>query len=281
MNKKILLFAFAFIFAFSFGQKNKYGNILNSRKLGYAYKDVKDKDKDDYYQQFYWLMKAEELGKYPHLKDIRPQVLYEFVKEINPPNPTKELSVEDKKFREAAELSLNQYFSKRDLTNPVMILNLETYVDPSEKKYFTEVNPERVVVMLPKVLYSFTTRNKKENTQKTYYLYIDQKKNEHHIVDIIPSKEDKKFYATLKQNMGDYEFPAFLPTVTLGDKKDKVDADFYYITPLQISDDNIVYRTKDFVDYEMAKVKKEGEAWVDLRKSEYVTKVKKDKKERD
>jgi len=135
--------------------------------------------------------------------------------------------------------------------------------------------------MLPKVLYSFTTRNKKENTQKTYYLYIDQKKNEHHIVDIIPSKEDKKFYATLKQNMGDYEFPAFLPTVTLGDKKDKVDADFYYITPLQISDDNIVYRTKDFVDYEMAKVKKEGEAWVDLRKSEYVTKVKKDKKERD
>ena len=272
MKNKILLFAFAFLFAFSFGQKNKYGSVINSRKLGYAFKDVKKKDKDDYYQQFFWLLKAEELGKYPNLVDIKPQVLYEFVKEINPPNPTKELSPEDKKFREAADLSLSQYMSKRDFENPVMILNLETYVDPAGKKYFTEVNPERVTVMLPKKLYSFTARNKKENTQKTYYLYIDQEKNSYKIVNILPSDKNTKFYATLKQNMGDFKFPNFVPSVELGDKKDKIDADYYYITPFQVGNDNVVYRTKNFEDYELVKVKKEGAAWVDLRKSEYVKK---------
>lgn len=272
MKNKLLLFAMAFVFSFSFAQKNKYGNIYNSRKLGYAYKDVKDKDKDDYYQQFYWLYKAEELGKYPNLADIRPQVLYEFVKEINPPNPTKELSPEDKKFRKDAELSIDQYFSKRDLTNPVMVLNLETYVDPSGKKYFTEVNPERVTVMLPKKLYAFNTRNSKENTQKTYYLYIDQKENSYEIVEILPKKTNEKFYATLKQNMGDFTFPDFVPSVALGDRKDKIDVDYYYITPFQVGNSNVMYRTKNFKDYELVKVKKEGEAWVDLRKSEYVKK---------
>lgn len=272
MKNKLLLLAFACVFTFSFGQKNKYEKIYNSKKLAYAFRDVKDKDKFDFFQQYFWLTKAEELGKYPNLSDIRPQVLYEFVREINPPNPTKELTPEDAEFREAADLSLSQYFAKRDLENPVLQLNLETYVDPSGRKYFTEVNPERVAVLLPKILYTFTTRNKKENLQKTYYLYINQDKNKYKIVDIIPTEKDKKFYATLKQNMDNYAFPEFVPTVALGDKKDKVDADFYYITPFQVGNDNIVYRTKDFEDYELVKVKKEGAPWVDLRKSEYVKK---------
>jgi hypothetical protein len=45
-----------------------------------VYKSVKDGDKDDFYQQYYWLVKAEQLKTYPHLKDIKPKVLYEFVK---------------------------------------------------------------------------------------------------------------------------------------------------------------------------------------------------------
>lgn len=268
MKNKILLFSLLMAFTFSFGQKNKYENILNSRKLGYAFKDVKDKDKEAYYQQFYWLMKAEQLRQFPNLSDIRPQVLYEFVKEINPPNPTKELSPEDKEFRDAAELSLDQFFAKRDFDNPVMILNLETYVDPSGKKYFTEVNPERVAALLPKQLYTFTTRNKKDASQKTYYLYIDQEKNTNRMVELIPSDKNKEFYATLKQNMGDYKFPEFVPEVALGDRKDKKDADYFYITPFQIGDSNIMYRTKDFEDFELMKVKKEGAAWVSLRDSE-------------
>lgn len=272
MKNKILLFAMAFAFTFSFAQRNKFENVLNSRKLAYAYKDLKSKDKMDFYQQYYWLTKAEELKKFPHLEEIKPQVLYEFVREINPPNPTKELTPEDKAFREAAELSLDQYFSKRDLENPVLAFNLETYVDPSGKKYFTEVNPERIAALLPKKLYTFTTRNKKENIQKTYYLYINQEKNTYKIVDIIPKEKDKKFYATLKQNMGDYKISEFVPTVALGDRKDKIDIDYYYITPFQVGNDNIVYRTKNFEDYELVKVKKDGEAWVDLRKSEYVKK---------
>lgn len=267
MNK-ILLFAFAFIFSFGSAQKNKFEDVMNSKKLAYAFKDLKDKDKEDFYQQYFWLIKSEELKKYPHIEGIRPQVLYNFIREINPQAPTKELSEEDKKIREDTEHSLNQYFSKRDFENPVMIYNLESYVDPSGRKYFTEVNPERVAELLPKKLYTFTSRNKKENKQKTYYLYIDQKKNDYEMIELIPSEKNKKFYEALKLNMGDYKFPNFVPTVEPGDRKDEDDRNFYYITPFQVGNDNIMYRTKNFEDYELVKVKKEGAAWVDLRKSE-------------
>ncbi len=77
-----VLFALLAI-TFAFGQ-GKYGKYLNSKKLALAYKSVKDADKDDYYQQYYWLVKAEQLKTYPHLKDIKPVVLYEFVKYVNP-----------------------------------------------------------------------------------------------------------------------------------------------------------------------------------------------------
>jgi hypothetical protein len=59
--------------------KENMANIL-AQKTCNRYKSVKDGDKDDYYQQYYWLVKAEQLKTYPHLKDIKPVVLYEFVK---------------------------------------------------------------------------------------------------------------------------------------------------------------------------------------------------------
>ena len=74
MKNKILLFAMAFAFTFSFAQRNKFENVLNSRKLAYAYKDLKSKDKMDFYQQYYWLTKAEELRKFPHLEEIKPRL---------------------------------------------------------------------------------------------------------------------------------------------------------------------------------------------------------------
>ncbi len=79
------------IFGFGIAQKNKFAEVMNSKKLGMMIKKVNDKDKEDYYQQFYWLRKAEELKSYPHLAGIKPKVFYTFVKEINPQIPTKEL----------------------------------------------------------------------------------------------------------------------------------------------------------------------------------------------
>jgi hypothetical protein len=264
MKNKLLLLLVTLTFTFSFAQRNKYEDVLNSKKLGYFFKDVKDKDKDDFYQQYFWLKTAEELRKYPHIAEIRPQVLYEFVKEINPATATKDLSKEDQELRKSAEHSLNQYFSKRDFENPVLGLNLETYVDPSGKKYFTEVNPERVAALLPKKLYTFTSRNKKENKQKTYYLHIDQEKNRYKMIELLPSEKNTKFYEALKANLSNYKFPDFVPEVVPGDRKDKKDVDFFYITPFQVGNDNIVYRTKDFEDYELVKIKKDGAAWENI-----------------
>lgn len=84
-----ILFALLSV-SFAFGQ-GKYGKYLNSKKLALTYKSVKPVDKDDYYQQYYWLVKAEQLKTFPHLADIKPVVLYNFVKKVNPQNPTKKL----------------------------------------------------------------------------------------------------------------------------------------------------------------------------------------------
>ena len=73
-----ILFALLSV-SFAFGQ-GKYGKYLNSKKLALTYKSVKPAEKDDYYQQYYWLVKAEQLKTFPHLAEVKPAVLYNFVK---------------------------------------------------------------------------------------------------------------------------------------------------------------------------------------------------------
>ncbi|MBP0612617.1 hypothetical protein J8J42_06105 [Chryseobacterium sp. cx-311] len=259
----ILLFTALLAFNLSFAQ-NKFESVMNSKKLGVSYKNVKSKDKEDFYQQYFWLTKVDELQAYPHLKEIKPRVLYSFVKEIMPQIPTKTLTKENKKFRDDAELSLDQYFKNKDWTNPVMALNLLTYVDPQNEKYFSVVKPESVVTMLPKKLYSFTSDNQKTQEQKIYYMWIDE--DEYKIVDIVPDpKKNEVFYSELKTILPNYSFPNFVPeSARMGDKKVKSDADYYYITAFQVGNDNIVYKTLNFEDYIFVRYKKDGGPWTDV-----------------
>ena len=259
-----LLFAFFLAFSFSYGQKNKFENVMNSKKLGVSYKKVKDKEKEDYYQQYYWLSRMETLKAYPHLEGIKPKVLYSFVKEISQPIPTKTLNAEHKKYRQEAELSLDQYFKNKDWENPVMKLNLDTYVDPENTKYFDVIKPERIAVLLPKRLYSFTAENTKTQQQKIYYLWINE--NDYKIVDIIPNqKKNEIFYEELQRDLGAYNFPNFVPeNVEPGDRKVKSDVDYIYITPFQVGNNNIVYKTKDFEEFIFVRYKKDGGPWTDV-----------------
>ena len=81
MRRNITLLFALLSMTLAFGQ-GKYGKYLSSKKLAMVYKSVKDADKEDFYQQYYWLVKAEQLKTYPHLKEIKPKVLYEFVKKV-------------------------------------------------------------------------------------------------------------------------------------------------------------------------------------------------------
>ncbi len=259
-----LLIAVLFAFNFSFAQKNKFENVMNSRKLGVSYKNVKSKDKEDFYQQYYWLTKMEQLKAYPHLDGIKPKVLYSFVKEITPQIPTKTLSEENKKFRSEAELSLDQYIKNKDWSNPIMALNLETYVDPQNEKYFDVIKPERIVTLLPKKLYSFTSENVKTAEQKIYYLWINER--DHKIVSIIPDeKKNPDFYRLLHEILPEYKFPNYVPEeARMGDRKVKSDADYIYIRAFQIGSDNIEYKTLDFENFIFVRYKKDGGPWTDV-----------------
>ncbi|MFC3160943.1 hypothetical protein ACFOEQ_23180 [Chryseobacterium arachidis] len=136
-----------------------------------VYKSVKDQDKDDFYQQYYWLVKAEQLKTYPHLKEVKPKVLYEFVKKVNPQNPTKKLDERGKELRATAELSLNQYFKNKNLdNNAVLMYNIETYVDPSKGQYYTKVDAEKLRNwFLRNYLHSIQTIEIQEKTRLTIY----------------------------------------------------------------------------------------------------------------
>ncbi|SIT21587.1 hypothetical protein SAMN05421786_109131 [Chryseobacterium ureilyticum] len=261
-----VLFALLTI-SFAFGQ-GKYGKYLNSKKLALAYKTVKDADKDDYYQQFYWLVTAEQLKTYPHLKDIKPIVLYEFVKYVNPQNPTKKLDSRGKELRATAELSLNQYFkNKKFENNSVLMYNLETYVDPSKGQYYTKVDPEKIKELVPKELFAFNSFNRNMGEEKTYYLWIDKKKDDLNIVDIIPSeKDDKAFYTRLKQYLPSYKFSKYVPSVKKGNKSDKTDLEYYYIMPFEQNTDNIEYKTKDFKNFTLSQYRKAGDEWKGVEK---------------
>lgn len=261
-----ILFALLTV-SFAFGQ-GKYENFLNSKKLALNFKKVKDADKDDYYQQFYWLVKAEQLKTYPHLKDVKVPVLYEFVKKVNPQNPTKKLDARGKELRKTAELSLDQYVKNKNFNNNTILLqNLETYVDPSQGEYFTRVDAERIKELVPKEFYGFTSINRKTGEQKNYYLWVDKKKDDYKIVDIVPSAEDKKFHASLKQYLPKYTFETkFMPTVKKGTKSDKTDKQYFYIMPFEQNQDNIEYKTDDFKTFTLSQIKRTGEAWIGVEK---------------
>ena len=63
-------------------------------------------------------------------------------------------------------------------------------------------------------------------------------------------KENKEFEADMKQYMTNFQISKMVPTnVVNGDKRDKKDIDFYYITPYQEGNENIVYKTEDFEKY--------------------------------
>ncbi|WP_419868571.1 hypothetical protein [Chryseobacterium sp. CT-SW4] len=267
MRRNITVFFALLSINFAFGQ-GKFGKYLNSKKLALTYKNVKDSEKEDYYQQYYWLVKAEQLKTYPHLQDVKPVVLYEFVKKVNPQNPTKKLDERGKELRETAELSLNQYFKNKNFqNNEVMMYNLETYVDPLKGQYYTKVDPEKIKELVPKELFAFNSFNRNLNEEKTYYLWIDKKKDDFQIVDIIPGEDDKKFYASLKQYLPNYKFPKYLPTVKKGNKTDKTDVDYYYIMPFEQNTDNIEYKTKDFKTFVLSQYKKRGEEWKGVEKT--------------
>jgi len=267
MKRNITIFFALLSMSFAFGQ-GKFAKYLNSKKLALTYKTVKDNEKDDYYQQYYWLAKAEQLKTYPHLKDVKPVVLYEFVKKVNPQNPTKKLDARGKELRATAELSLNQYFKNKNfVNNEVLMYNLETYVDPSQGEYFTKVDPEKIKELVPKELFAFNSLNKKTKEEVTYYLWIDKKKDDFNIVDIIPNeKEDKAFYTRLRQYLPNYKFSKYVPSVKKGTKSDKTDVDYYYIMPFEQNNDNIEYKTTDFKTYILSQYRKAGDEWKGVEK---------------
>ncbi len=245
MRRNITILFALLSMTLAFGQ-GKYGKYLSSKKLAMTYKNVKDADKEDFYQQYYWLVKAEQLKTYPHLKDIKPKVLYEFVKKVNPQNPTKKLDDRGKELRETAELSLNQYFKNKNLeNNSVLMYNLETYVDPSKGQYYTKVDAERIKELVPKELFAFNSANR--NTGE------DQ-------------KEDKAFYTRLKQYLPNYKFSKYVPSVKKGTKTDRTDAEYYYIMPFEQNTDNIEYKTKDFKTFELSQYRKAGDEWKGVEK---------------
>jgi hypothetical protein len=267
MRRTITIFFALLSINFAFGQ-GKFGKYLNSKKLALTYKTVKDNEKENYYQQYYWLAKAEQLKTYPHLKDVKPIVLYEFVKKVNPQNLTKKLDDRGKELRETAELSLNQYFKNKNFeNNAVLMFNLETYVDPSQGEYFTKVDPEKIKELVPKELFSFNSLNKKTQEEKTYYLWINKKKDDFKIVDIIPGEDDKKFYDSLKQYLPTYKFSKYVPSVKKGNKTDKTDVDFYYIMPFEQNTDNIEYKTTDFKTFILSQYRKAGDEWKGVEKT--------------
>lgn len=267
MKRKITIFFALLSVSFAFGQ-GKFGKVLNSKKLALTYKSVKANEKEDYYQQYYWLVKAEQLKTFPHLQDVKPVVLYEFVKKVNPQNATKKLDARGKELRNTAELSLDQYFKNKNFqNNEILLRNLETYVDPTQGEYFTKVDAEKIKQLVPKEFFGFASLNKKTMEEVNYYLWVDKKNDKYQIVDIVPSKEDKKFYASLKQYLPKYKFETkYMPTVKKGTKTDKTDKDFFYIMPFERNLDNIEYKTDDFKTFTLSQVKREGEAWIGVEK---------------
>lgn len=278
MRKTLLLLISFLSISLVMGQNNRFSNDLKSRKLSYKHRTLKEKYQEDYFQQFFWVTKIEELKANKHLEKINPHPLYKVISTIYPAIPTKKLeNEEEKKLRKDAALALGEYFSRKEYAHPIAKFNLETYVDPSGKKYVEHVNLERVSVLLKKTIYELNTYNTDTKEQKTYYVLMknNRRKIETEFIDLIPKKEDnEKFYSELELFMPNYKFPKFSPSVKKGDKRDKKDRDYYYITPFEVGNNNIMYRTKDFKKFELEKIKKNGAAWQDTpeRRKRYQSK---------
>lgn len=264
MKRNTLLLLATFTVGVLFGQSNKFEDINTSKKLAVSYRTIKEKDKDDYFQQYFWLVKAEELKAYPHLAKIKSNVLFQFVKEIYPANVTEKLEKDEQTLRNNAEQALDQFFKKKDYKNPLVMDNVISFVDPSRKLYFTEVNPEKISEIIPKQLYSFSSYDKRTKNEKSYFLWVDEDK--FRIMSTVPPTEDKKFYKSLEEILPNYKFSSFAPEVKKGNKGDKKDADYFYITPFQEGNENIQYRTEDFKKFELVKYKEAGGAWESVDK---------------
>lgn len=259
MKRNIAVLFTLLVFGFGFGQKNKFEKILGTKKLATTFKNVKNGDKDQFYQQYYWVAKVEELSSYSHLKDIKPVVLYQFVKEIYPPVSTKKYTKEDKELRKTTELALDQFMKRKDSENPLVMYNVETYIDPKGTEYFTRINPEKIYTLIPKSLYMFKAVNKKTGEEKTRNLWINDGK--YKIVDVFPPKEDKDFYNTLYKFMPGFKISELVPTVKMGEKKDKIDVEYFYITPFQEGSESIEYKTNDFKTFKLVRYRKVDGIW--------------------
>lgn len=266
MRRNIFLVFALFSMSFLMAQNNRFSNDLKTRKLSYKHRTLKKKYQDDYYQQFYWVSQIEKLKSHKHLERMNVYPLYKVIAKIYPAIPTKELNEEEQKLREESALALDEYFKRKEYNHAIAKHNLDSYVDPSGKTYTEHVNPERVNELMKKKIYSATTYNTKTKEQKTYYVLLNYKKNrvESEFIDVIPDKEkNEKFYTELERILPNFKFPDFAPTIKKGDKRSKKDMDYYYITPFEVGNSNIVYRTKDFEKYELAKFKKNGAPWQD------------------
>ncbi|PIE50318.1 MAG: hypothetical protein CSA38_03735 [Flavobacteriales bacterium] len=247
-------------------KKNKFSKDLKTRKLGYKHRGINNFTRDDYFQQFYWVSEMEKLRAYPHLKKMNINALYAFIVKIYPPNPTKKLNEEEKQLREKASLALDEFFKRKEYKHEIVKLNLLSYVDPSGEQYVEHISPDKVEELIKKKIYTVTTYNTATQEQKTYYLKLDRgrKKTETEFINLIPDeKKNKKFYKELYEILPNFKFPDFVPTLKKGNKRDKRDRDYIYITPFEVGDSNIMYRTKDFKKYELAKIKKNGAPWID------------------
>lgn len=261
MKRNVVLLLALLMFGFSWAQKNKFESTMASKKLAMTYKNIKQGDKDEFYQQYYWLVKMEELKTYPHLASIKPAILYQFVREIYPPVDKKKLTDSEKELRAAADKALGYFITRKDYENPNFMYNLESYVDPKGTEYFTRVDPERVIEVIKKQVYAFTSHNKKSNKERTYYLWIDEDK--FRVMSLVPPTTDTKFYTTLRNLLPNYTISTLLPEVKKGKKSDKNDADYFYIIPFSDGVENVEYKTKDFQTYTITRYRTADGEWKD------------------
>lgn len=266
MKKNILLIFGLFSMSFLMAQNNRFSNDLKTRKLSYKHRTLKKKHKDDFYQQFYWVTEIEKLKAHQHLAKMNVHPLYKVISTIAPAIPSKKLNNEEKTLREDSGLALGEYFKRKEYQHNVAIHDLDSYVDPSGKKYVEHINPERIKELMKKKIYAISTYNTESKEQKTYYVLLNYKKKrvESEFINLIPDKEkNKDFYKDLSIVLPNFEFPSFIPTIKKGDKRSKKDMDYFYITPFEKESNNIIYKTKDFKKFKLAKFKKNGAPWRD------------------
>lgn len=263
-RKSILVFA---LVAGTFGalaQKNKYQDILSSKKLGMTVKTVKNGDKEEFYQQYYRNLMVEDLLKDKSLKGMKPVVVYQFVQEITPLVTTKSLTPEEKGLRDQAQKSLDQYLENKAWDNPIKAENLETFVDPGNLGHERTLVASDIKVLVPNKLFGATVQNTKTGQPEYLFYSYDGKKYEK--VNLIPAeKGNAQFYGELAEILPAYKLNPSMPVeVKMGDKKLKSDRTYFYIRPAAVEGDQIIYKTEDFKNYTFVRFKKGDGEWTDV-----------------